>query len=434
MTGTAAAPPPSYATGPTDAAPATALAMRTTGHLMRMHHVVDPTPHHEALRSMGPVLPTLWGGVVVTDPELARMVLTDPGFRMRDTEWRDTHTPGWRRHESLVFLCRSVMLLNAPLHTHLRRSLNSLFGARSVNALGPHIERITRERLDVLAHDIHTCGEADFTSLVAELMPSQVMCAWAGLPEDDAPLLAGFSNRFAAAHNIASDAELDDADRVTGAVRDYWHTQIDRLRTHPGDGRISTWLTDPRLTADLPDDETLAATLALVFFAAHETTAVTLAYAGAALAEHPDQAATLRDNPDATAAAVENLLCAHPPVSMTQRAASRQTTLASHTVQSGESVYLLLPPDSDHHTRSTRFATTRPPALSHHIVFGAGAHYCIGAQLARQELATVLPALAHRFPGLRLARPVTVASGSRARRGAPQVHLTIHPEASRGRQ
>ncbi|MFF1408057.1 cytochrome P450 [Streptomyces sp. NPDC058294] len=127
-------------------------------------------------------------------------------------------------------------------------------------------------------------------------------------------------------------------------------------------------------------------------------------------------------------------MCAHPPVSMTQRAASRQTTLASHTVQSGESVYLLLSPDSDHHLRSTRFATTRPPALSRHIVFGAGAHYCIGAQLARQELATVLSALAHRFSGLRLARPVTVAGGSRARRGAPQVHLTTDPEASRGRQ
>ncbi|MFF2721301.1 cytochrome P450 [Streptomyces sp. NPDC058011] len=213
------------------------------------------------------------------------------------------------------------MLLNPPLHTHLRRSLNGLFGARSVNALAPHIERITRERLDALEHDIHARGEADFTTLVADLMPSQVMCAWAGLLEDDAPLLAGFSDRFAAAHNVASDAELDDADRVTSDIRAYWHAHIDRLRTRPGDDRISTWLTDPRLTADLPDNETLAATLALLFFAAHETTAVALAYAGAALAEYPDQAAVLRKNPDRAAAAVENLLCAHPPVSLTQRGA-----------------------------------------------------------------------------------------------------------------
>lgn len=283
-------------------------------------------------------------------------------------------------------------------------------------------------------HDIGIRGEADFTALVANLMPSQVMCAWAGLPEDDAPLLAGFSDRFAAAHNVAGDAGLDDADRVTGDVRAYWHTHIDRLRIRPGEDRISTWLTDPRLTADLPDDETLAATLALLFFAAHETTAVALAYAGAALAEHPDQAAALRENPDAANAAVENLLCAHPPASLTQRGAFQRTTLASHTVHSGESVYLLLAPDSDHHTRSTRFATTPPPAASHHAVFGAGAHYCIGAQLARQELATVLPALTHRFPDLRLARAVTVSRGSRARRGAPQVHLTTHPEGSRGSQ
>jgi cytochrome P450 len=432
VTDTAAATPPLRSADPTGTAPETALAVRVTGHLMRMHRVVDPASHYEALRKLGPVLPTLWGGVLVTDPALARAVFTDPGFGMRDTTWRDTHNPGWRSRESLVFLGYSVMVLNPPQHTLLRGSLNSLFGVRSVNALAPHIERITRERLDVLAHDIRTDGQADFTTLVAELLPSQVMCAWAGLPEDNAPLLAEFSNRFAAAHNVASDTELDVADQVTGAVRTYWHTQIDRLRARPGNDRISAWLTDPRLTAGLPDDETLAATLALVFFAAHETTAVALAHAGAALAEHPEQAAALREDPVATAAAVENLLCAHPPASMTQRVASRQTTLASHTVRNGESVYLLLAPDSDHHARSTRFATTPPPALSHHMVFGAGAHYCVGAQLARQELTTVLPALAHRFPGLRLARPVTVPRGSRARRSAPQVHLTTHPEAGRG--
>lgn len=57
------------------------------------------------------------------------------------------------------------------------------------------------------------------------------MCAWAGLPEDDAPLPAGFSDRFAAAPDVAGDTELDAADRVTGAVPTSWHTRIDRPRT-----------------------------------------------------------------------------------------------------------------------------------------------------------------------------------------------------------
>jgi cytochrome P450 len=424
VTDTAAAPPAAVASTDT----ATRLTMRATGHLMRMHRSVDPSPHYAALRALGPVLPTLWGGVLVTDPALARTVLTDPVFRMRDTAWRDTHTPGWRRHESLVFLCRSVMVLNAPRHTQLRGSLNSLFSAHAVTALAPQIQQITDKRLDALEHDIQTKGQADFTTLVAELLPAQVMCAWAGLPQRDAPLLADFSRRFNPAHDVASDAELDAVDRITGAVRDYWLTRIDHSRTHPGTDRISAWLTDPRLTADLPDDETLAATLALVFFAGYETTVVAVAHAGAALAEHPAQAAALRRDPTIADAAVDNLLCAHPPVSMTQRVASGPTVLASHTVHPGDIVYVLLAPDDEQDARRTRFATTPPPTAAQHTVFGVGPHYCIGARVARQELATVLTALAHRFPDLRLAQQVTAPRGSRTRRAAPQVHLTSHSQ------
>ncbi|MFF1904811.1 cytochrome P450 [Kitasatospora sp. NPDC058218] len=397
------------------------LTLRTSALLLRLRRTAEPAPVFRDLRRLGPVLPTSWGAVLVTDPALARAVLTDPAYRMPDAPWRDTHTPAWRRHPSLVDMCRSMGLLNPPEHTRLRTSLSGAFGTRALKSLAPQIHRITHHVLDDLAAELDTHGRADYTALVAETLPIRVMCAWAGLPQHDAPVLAEYSRRHAATYEFSpTEAELDAADHVRDESHDYWLRRINLRGNRPGEDLLSAWLTTLRPAPDAPDDLTVASTLIAVFVGGYEPPAIALAHAGAALVRHSDQAAALRRDATAVARAVDNLLRVRPPVTMLVRVASQDTVLAGHPVPAGRLVHILIASDA---ADLTGFATDPPPAPTGHLPFGAGAHYCIGAQLARLQLGVLLPAFATRFPDLRLAGPVTVPHGSIARPAAPRIHL-----------
>ncbi|MGW7201311.1 cytochrome P450 [Streptomyces chryseus] len=415
---------PRHDTAPTELPrPNQELAVRTSSLLLGLRRSNDPTVQHRALRALGPVLPTLWGAFLVTDLNVARAILTDPAFRSPDAEWRDAYTPGWRHHSSLRALFQSVIGMDSPQHTRMRGSFATVLNSKVLASLVPEIHRISHNCLDTVAHDIRTCGQADFTTLAARLFPAQVLCAWLGLPQDDAPQLLDLGLKAALSNELSpTEAELDVADTAIDALHAYWQSIINRHRIRPEDSLLGSWLTDSHLTADPTfDDEALICTLITVFIAGYETAATTLAHACAALALHPDQHTALRDDPDRAPAAVENLLRARLPGLITTRTARHDLTLAGLPIPAGQLVHLLLAPDD---TDLAHFVTGPATSPGSHLAFGAGTRYCLGARLARLELGIFLPALAERFPHLHLTKPVTIPRGSISLPAAPHVHIT----------
>ena len=219
-----------------------------------------------------------------------------------------------------------------------------------------------------------------------------------GLPEELRPRLRGWSTAIVAmyepdpgdgrrARAEAASAEFVAALRELTAYR----------RAHPGDDLVSDLV-----AADLDADE-LVGTAALLLIAGHEATVNVIGNGVLALLVHPAQWRRLVDDPELDATAVEELIRFDPPLQLFERTAMRDTTVAGHPVPA----VTRWPPCSAPRHTTPRPSTTRPSwtsaAPNPHLGFGLGVHYCLGAPLARLEMAAVLDALRRRMPGLALA-------------------------------
>jgi len=154
-------------------------------------------------------------------------------------------------------------------------------------------------------------------------------------------------------------------------------------RVHPGDDLVSDLL-----------------------MAGHEATVNVIGNGVLALLHHPDQWRRLRADPGLDATAVEELIRYDPPLQLFERTAVRDVAVAGHTVPAGTKVAALLGAaahDPQVFARPEELDVGRRP--NPHLGFGAGVHYCLGAPLARLEVAAVLDALRARLPGITLAEP-----------------------------
>jgi cytochrome P450 len=158
--------------------------------------------------------------------------------------------------------------------------------------------------------------------------------------------------------------------------------------------------------AELTDTE-LTGISNLLLIAGHDTTANMLSLGTLLLLRHPEDLAAVRDEPQRVDAAVEELL-RYLSAAQTGlvRTATEDVMVGDQLVRAGEHVMLSLSTanrDASVYPDPDRFDITRD--ADHHLAFGYGIHFCLGAALARQEMRTAFPALLNRFPGLRLAIP-----------------------------
>ncbi|MFI1581199.1 cytochrome P450 [Embleya sp. NPDC020630] len=370
----------------------------------------DPLPLYAGLREMGDVVPAPWGGYLVTGHRACDEVLRSPDWLALDHAWRARQpddsrwsTPSSRELE------QTLVALNPPEHTRVRRSVNTIFDRGTLEALRPKVRRVANTLLDTLIEQAGD-GDADFAELVGEQMPVATVGHWLGVPPEDFDLLRSLTHAQAYAQELLPvKRQLRAADEAIRGLRAYFTALVARRRAEPGDDVISGWLRawdalEP--DRDLADEQVYALAMFTVI-ASLETTSTLLSTMVWTLDRHPRQRAWLRAHPTALADAVEEVFRYDPPIAVTTRYASRDLMLAGTPIARGEVVHTMLA-SANHDPSLTpdahAFDVTR---RARHISFGGGIHYCIGAGLARLEASLLLEAILRRLPALRVTEPPT---------------------------
>ncbi|KQV14660.1 hypothetical protein ASE03_23500 [Kitasatospora sp. Root187] len=350
-------------------------------------------------------------------------VLANPDFLVPDLEWCAREVPDWPDHPAAEFFYTSMLASNGAAHDRLRRLVVRDFSARRIAALGGAVEKITAELLDSFADATSSGGDADFQELVASPLPVAVVGELIGVPRADQGRfrrLGEDAGRLL--EPVRTPADWARADRAVTALRAYFTALLRERRARPADDLASTLVAlygteetaeDTSGDPDLTERE-LVDTLILVFVAGFETTTGMLGLTVFALLTHPDQWALLRQRPELVPAALEESLRWDTPVPMTERIAARPVEVGGVLLPAGASVITVLAAanrDPAWHPDPDIFTVRRPGIRV--LSFSAGAHYCLGAALARLEGAALLHQLLDRFPGLTLSgRPPARRSGA----------------------
>jgi cytochrome P450 len=186
-------------------------------------------------------------------------------------------------------------------------------------------------------------------------------------------------------------------------LRGYLRDLLAQRREHPRDDLMSGLIAVEETGDQLTEDEILA-TCNLLLIAGHETTVNLIANAILAMLRHPDYWAQLAGDPARASVIVEETLRYDPPVQLVGRVAGADMTIGGVRVPKGDNMMLMLAAanrDPAVNERPDTFDPDRQPLR--HLAFGLGAHFCLGAPLARLEAAVALCAVTKRFPGARLA-------------------------------
>lgn len=330
---------------------------------------------------------------------------------------------------------RNILHVNGPDHTRLRALVNPSLSPRAVERWRPTVRRFISELYDQVAD----AGRCEFVSAFAKPYPSQTIAAVMGAPLSDAPRLHHWSNWIQRQFDAAS--MMNDMPLIEEAVREFYEyarALLSARRETPGEDLISTLLAAEEQGDRLTEEECVNLVLN-VLIGGVDTTQSQLAHAVRLLAEHPDQWAALVEDPSLAPAAVEEALRYEPITPFTARIAVEDLTYrdvtfpkdtivmvcaftANRDLPEGEGVAPVSSPvegeggdaqegglararisgngASGGGAESFDIAAHRPKARA--LTFGAGVHYCLGANLARLELEEGLSFLARHMPRLEL--------------------------------
>jgi hypothetical protein len=383
-------------------------------------YAADPHPQYARLRERDPVHRSpLVGGWVLTRFRDVEAVLRDARFSADDRSW--SRFEGIRRRNERAGVWPkdgfepSLLRLDPPDHTRLRRLVTKAFTPRAIAALEPRIEKLVAELLDAVP-----AGGFDVIRELAYPLPVTVIAELLGVPREDLARFKHWSDEVVRSIGVATLDDLRRARRASDELSGYLATIAEERRSEPRDDLLSALLRAEEAGDQLTRKEVLSTCL-LLLVAGNETTTNLIGSGVLALLRHPDQHARLREDPALLPNAVEEMLRFDGPVQLTSRFPLEDVAWPGGRVfRKGQQVLLGIAAanrDPEANPHPERFDVTR--AEVRHLAFGQGVHFCLGAALARLEARHAIGALVRRFPGLRLAEaPVwgdnTILRGPRA--------------------
>jgi cytochrome P450 len=294
----------------------------------------------------------------------------------------------------------SILEMEPPEHTRLRNLVNRAFVSRRVEKLAPRIAALAHERVDAFERQ----GLADLIEDFAAPIPVAVIADLLGVPREMGPQMLDWGRRMVAMYQFGVTRAVEQS--AAKASRDFAAFMRGYARARRSDLRddlISQLLVAESDGGKLSEDE-LVTTCILLLNAGHEATVHALGNGVKAMLERGVDHHAAFASERARAATVEELLRLDPPLHLFARYALDDVEFADVSLKKGEKIGLLLGAanrDPERFRDPDAFDAGRDP--NPHVAFGAGIHFCVGAPLARLEMAITLPILFDRLPGLRLA-------------------------------
>ncbi|ELS55778.1 cytochrome P450 family protein [Streptomyces viridochromogenes] len=366
----------------------------------------DPDAEHQALRDRGPAALVDILGVrawSVSDPALLKKLLTSKDVskdgRAHWPAFAET-VPTWPL--ALWVAVENMFTAYGGNHSRLRRMVAPALSARRTAALQADIEVLVNGILDDL--DALPADEvADLREHLAYPLPIAVIGKLMGVPADRRTEFRTVVDNVFATHLSAEEQAAN-----TAALYGLLDALIEIKRTVPGEDMTSLLIAarDEEGDGSALSDAELRDTLLLMISAGYETTVNVIDQAITTLLSEPEQLAHVRDGRCTWEGVVEETLRHQPAVKhLPLRYARKDITLPDgQTIKTGEAIlasYAAANRHPDWHEDADRFDATRPS--KEHLAFGHGVHFCLGAPLARLEVATALRLLFERFPDAQLA-------------------------------
>ncbi|ABM15756.1 cytochrome P450 [Mycolicibacterium vanbaalenii] len=347
--------------------------------------------------ALGPI------GPEVLSYEMARTVLRDPRFVIPPGIHLSAHGitsgPLWDR------VTRSILNMEGDEHRRLRSLVSRAFTPRATARMHDAIHLVVNELLDA----IQDTGRCEFVAEVARPYPIPIICALLGAPREDWQLFSRWAEDIFKI--VSFDCDLAEEEPVVlkawAEFDDYIDGMIADRRRHLSDDLLSDLI---RIEdgGDRLDAAELRMLAFSVLVAGTDTTRSQLAASVQVLCEHPDQWALLRADSDLAMRTVEETMRHSPSMCSTVRSVTADVEVGEYTFPAGTFILVNTYAANRDHTvydDPTRFDITRedPPPI---LTFGGGVHHCLGANLARLELAEALKILSHRFRYARRTGPV----------------------------
>jgi cytochrome P450 len=389
----------------------------------------NPYPLYSALHELGEAVEAGPGEVLVVGYDAISAVLRDPGFLVTDTSRWDENFPGWRDQPVFAQGADWILNLNAPDHGRIRSLLARAFTARRIAGLEPAITAMADELLDAMAERGAGGSAVEFMADFAYALPVTVICELIGIPESDRAGFRPLARDLAGVFEFSDIETLPVINNAATELLAYFTGLAARRRTHHAESlptinaaavELLAYFTtlagkrrrDPRddLLSDLVaisdsgsgrlTGAELLHNLTLLLVAGFETTTNLLGNGLNIVLNEPRAGQAVRDGSVSAAAFVEEVLRYDSPVQLTSRS-GYDTKVGGVAVPAGAGVTTLLGAgnrDPRRFASPDRFDPSRPDGGP--LSFGGGAHFCIGAALARLEGRVAFDRLLHRFPSI----------------------------------
>jgi len=359
----------------------------------------NPYPQYAAMRAGDPVhLTPLEFWVLFNYEDIARF-LKDPTLSVEDANARPTaidqmliDAVGDRSERG----SHTMLNLDPPDHTRLRRLVTKAFTPRVIEELRPRVQALVDEMLD----DAAKRGEMDLIADYAFPLPFAVISEMLGVPAKDGEKLRAWSGMIVRSLEPIVDTTVAVAIAdASDHMYEYVGEMIEKKRKEPGDDLLSALIAAEEQGDVLTDDE-LREQVLLLYIAGHETTVNLIGNGVLALLGNRDQLERLRADASVMPNAVEEMLRFDSPVQMSRRITLKDVEVGGKKIEKGSFCGLVLASANRDRARwgddADELDVTRADS-SHHLSFGGGVHYCLGAALARVEGQVAIGSLVNRF-------------------------------------
>ena len=349
--------------------------------------------HHPTLTWMRAHAPLYWDGEIwgVTRYDDLKAMAKDPGTFSNAGGIRPKLPP-----------LPMMIDMDDPAHLQRRKLVNKGFTPRRVRDSEPAVRRACTEILDAVIE----AGQADLVRDIAAHLPMIMIGDALGVrPEHRADLLRWSDDMVTALSSEATEAQLEAAGRAFAEYTAYATEVIADRRAQPGDDLMSI-LVHAEVDGDRLEADEIVQESLLILIGGDETTRHVISGGVRELLLRPELWKRVASEPEVRPTTVEEMLRWVSPIKNMVRTATRDVEVQGQVIEAGDELMLLYPSaNRDEAVFDDPFTFDVARAPNEHVAFGFGPHFCLGASLARLEIAVMLEELATRVPDLALADP-----------------------------